>query len=180
MRFVVLLRGVNVGGNRRVPMAEFRALLEGLGYAGVRTVLASGNAVFESRGRATPAAHATRIAGALSEKLGIDVLVVVKTAPEWDAIVAGNRLAKKAGDASRLLVTVAPHASVLEALAPVGKLVTKNESWHLGRDAAYLDCADGILESKAGEALLGKSGRAATSRNWATVQKLAALLREAG
>jgi len=82
MRFVVLLRGVNVGGHNRVPMAAFRAMLEGLGYSNVRTLLASGNAVFESKGRSTPAAHGTRIAAALSETMGVDVLVIVKSAPD--------------------------------------------------------------------------------------------------
>jgi len=180
MRFVVLLRGVNVGGHNRVPMADFRAILEGLGYAGVKTLLVSGNAVFESKGRSTTAAHATRIADALSRTMGVDVPAIVKSAPEWEAIVAGNPFAESAADASRLLVVVAPHASVLEALAPVGPLVTKREGWHIGHDAAYLHCADGILESKAGAALLGKHGPAATSRNWATVLKLAALLRDPG
>jgi uncharacterized protein (DUF1697 family) len=180
MRFVVLLRGVNVGRANRVPMAAFRTMLEGLGYTGVCTLLASGNAVYESKGRSTPAAHATRIASALSETMGIDVPAIVKSAPEWDAIVAGNPFTDAAVDASRLLVVIAPHASVLEALAPVGKLVTKGEGWHLGHDAAYLHCPEGILGSKAGTALLGKPGRVATTRNWATVQKVAALLREAG
>lgn len=179
MRFVVLLRGVNVGRGNRVPMAALRAMLEALGYTGVKTLLASGNAVFESRGRATPAAHAARIAQALSETMGIDVLVIVKTAPEWHAIVAGNPFADRADDPSRLVAVVAPHASVLEAFAPVGKLVTKREAWHVGHDAAYLHCAERILESQAGAALLGQHGRAATTRNWSTVLKLAALL-EAG
>lgn len=180
MRFVVLLRGVNVGRGNRVPMAEFRALLEALGYTGVRTLLNSGNAVFESRGRSTPAAHAARISQALSSRLGVDVLVIVKSAPEWEAIVAGNPLAEGAADPARLLAVVAPHASVLEALAPVGELVTAREGWHVGREAAYLHCAEGLLDSKAGAALLGKHGRAATSRNWSTVLKLAALLQAPG
>jgi uncharacterized protein (DUF1697 family) len=180
MRFVVLLRGVNVGGHHRVPMAAFRAMLEGLGYANVRTLLASGNAVFESKGRSTPAAHAARITASLSETMGVDVLVIVKSAPEWDAIVAGNPFGHEAADPSRLLVVVAPHASVLEALGPVGRFAKQGESWHLGHEAAYLHCPDGVLASKAGEALLGRHGRAATTRSWSTVQKLSRLLREAG
>ncbi|MBK8325291.1 MAG: DUF1697 domain-containing protein [Betaproteobacteria bacterium] len=180
MRFVVLLRGVNVGRGNRVPMADFRAMLETLGFSRVKTLLNSGNAVFESKGRSPPAAHATRIAAALSERMGVDVLVIVKSAPEWEALIAGNPLADRADDPSRLIAVIAPHASVLEALAPVGELVTKREAWHVGHDAAYLHCAEGILESKAGAALLGKHGRAATTRNWATVLKIAALLREPG
>jgi uncharacterized protein (DUF1697 family) len=94
--------------------------------------------------------------------------------------VAGNPFGRDAADPSRLLVVLAPHASVLEALGPVGRLVTKKESWHLGHDAAYLHCPDGILASKAGEALVGRHGRAATTRNWSTVQKLSGLLQAGG
>ena len=50
------------------------------------------------------------------------------------------------------------------------------ERFHIGNHAAYLHCADGILESKAGSALLGKLGREVTTRNWATVLKLKELL----
>ncbi len=176
MRFVVLLRGVNVGRGNRLPMADFRALLESLGYAGVKTLLASGNAVFESRGRSTPAAHAARISQALSERLGLDVLVIVKSAPAWEAIAAGNPFVAPAVDESRLFVVIVPDPSVLASLEPVGKLVAKDEGWHVGAEAAYLHCPGGVLQSKAGDALLGRHGRAATTRNAATVRKLAALL----
>ena len=49
----------------------------------------------------------------------------------------------------------------------------------VGEHAAYLWCPDGILSSKAGEALLGKAGRQATTRNWATVLKIEALVKAA-
>ncbi len=52
------------------------------------------------------------------------------------------------------------------------------EQFAVGKNAAYLLCAAGILESKAGEALLGKAGKSATTRNWATVLKLRALTNE--
>ena len=52
------------------------------------------------------------------------------------------------------------------------------EQLHVGDHALYLWCANGILESKAGAALLGKVGRNATTRNWSTVLKLSALLRQ--
>jgi uncharacterized protein (DUF1697 family) len=57
-------------------------------------------------------------------------------------------------------------------------LVVPPERFALGKNAAYLLCASGILESKAGEALLGGAGGAATTRNWATVLKLRALARK--
>ena len=176
-RFVVLLRGVNVGGARRVPMADFRALLEGLGYSGVRTLLNSGNAVFGSTARST-SAHAARIRKALADGLGVEVPVVVKSAAEMAAIVAANTLADTATDASRLLVAFAGEAAALQALGAVAPLLRETDRWQLGEHAAYLWCPDGILHSPAAAALLGRTGAAVTTRNWATVGKLMALLRQ--
>ncbi len=65
-----------------------------------------------------------------------------------------------------------------EELAPIAALVKAPERIHLGENAVYLWCANGILESKAANALLGKVGRVATTRNWATVLKLHAMLHE--
>lgn len=174
--FIALLRGVNVGGAQRVPMAQWRELLAALGHTDVTTVLNSGNAVFRAGG-GTPARHAADIAAALRERLGVDVPVIVKSARDLAAIAAENPFAAAAPDHSRLLVAFAPDAPALATLAAVGALVVAPEQFHLGRHAAYLHCAGGILESRAGAALLGKPGRAATTRNWATVLKLHALAR---
>ena len=65
---------------------------------------------------------------------------------------------------------------MLQGLATIESLVIAPERYVQGKDAAYLLCARGILESKAAVALLGKAGGAATSRNWATVLKLKALI----
>lgn len=176
-RFVALLRGVNVGRANRVPMAELRGLLEAQGYGDVRTLLNSGNAVFTGKA-GTSRVHADRIRSGLSARLAVDVPVIVKSAQEMAAIEAENVLATAATDASRLLVAFAPDARVLAGLAPIASLVVAPERLHIGAHAAYLWCANGILQSKAGEALLGKPGKAATTRNWATVSKIGALLRE--
>ena len=176
-RFAALLRGVNVGRVNRVPMGELRALLEALGYRDVRTLLNSGNAVF-SAGSGGTRAHAEGIGRGLFTRLGIDVPVIVKSAREWAVIEAENALAGQANDASRLLIAVAADAKALAALAPLASLVEPPETWHLGTHAAYLRCPNGSLQSRAGAALLGRQGRAATTRNWATVLKIAALLRD--
>jgi uncharacterized protein (DUF1697 family) len=172
--YVALLRGVNVGGANRVPMAALRALLTGLGYRDVATLLASGNAVFRCAG-GTPSRLAADIAAALAETLDLRVPVIVKTATELDAIVAENPFAATAPDPSRLLVAFAPDGPALACLAAIAPLAAAGEQFSLGRHAAYLHCPAGILKSRAGEALLGKPGRAATTRNWATVLKLRAL-----
>ena len=176
-RFVALLRGVNVGSAKRVPMADLRALLSALGYTGVQTLLNSGNAVFDSPQRATTA-HARSIQAAIAETLGVDTAVIVKSDKEIAAIESGNALASIVTDPSRLLVAFTGSADALLALGALSGLVRAPERLHLGEHAAYLWCASGILESNAGAALLGKAGRAATTRNWATVLKIASLLRQ--
>ena len=123
--------------------------------------------------------HATRIHEGIVATLSIDVQVIVKTAAEVDAIVRANPFTVQATDPSRLLVAFAPDARALASLAPVEALVTSPEAFVVGTHAGYLWAPDGILGSKAGEALLGKTGRLATTRNWATVLKLAALLKSA-
>ena len=172
--FVALLRGVNVGKAKRVPMAELRDLLSGLGYTGVATLLNSGNAVFRAA-RGTAAKHSADIAAAISTQLNIEVPVIVKSASELAAIVSENPVKVAADQHSRYLVAFVQDTKALSGLAAIASLAVPPEQFAIGKNAAYLLCAAGILESKAGAALLGKMGKSATTRNWATVLKLEAL-----
>ncbi len=175
--FVALLRGINVGKAKRIAMADLRALLGTLGYANVATLLNSGNVVFSSP-KGIPAKHAKEIANAISSELQVEVPVIVKSAKEFSAIVAENSFAENAPDHSRLLVAFVQDPKQLASLAAIEPLIVPPEKFMVGKNAAYLHCATGILESRAGEALLGKVGKGATSRNWATVLKLQALASE--
>jgi uncharacterized protein (DUF1697 family) len=107
--------------------------------------------------------------------LKVDVPVVVKTAAQIAAIVAGNPIALESDSHARLLVVYAQQRAALERLASLEPLIARGERFAIGREAAYLFCAAGILQSKAGEALLGRAGREVTTRNWATTLKLHAL-----
>lgn len=172
--FIALLRGINVGKAQRVPMAELRALLSGLGYVGVATLLNSGNVVFQAPG-GTPVEHADAITRALAGQMQVDVPVILVTAQELAAIVAACPLGAEAADPSRLLVAFAQNTQALATLEALRPLLAPNERFEIGPQAAYLHCAGGILESRAGKALLGRAGREVTTRNWATVGKLQAL-----
>ncbi|MGE4070064.1 MAG: DUF1697 domain-containing protein [Lysobacterales bacterium] len=173
--YIALLRGINVGKAKRVPMALLRDLLTELGCTEVATLLNSGNAVFQAESQ-DPAELAARIAAALTSKLDFEVPVIVKSAAELEAIVSGCPIAVDEADHARFLVAFAQTPQHLQQLTAIEALVKAPERFALGSDAAYLLCASGILESKAGEALLGKVGRKwVTCRNWATVLKLHAL-----
>jgi uncharacterized protein (DUF1697 family) len=174
-RFAVLLRGVNVGKGNRLPMADFRAALESLGYTGVRTLLNSGNAVFSGPGR-SPAAHAQAIRDALRSRCGLEPPVIVKSARQLAAIAEENVLAAVAKDHSRLLVVFTQDDDALRPLEDLASGVEPPERFVVGEHAAFLYAPDGILQSTAGAVLLGKGGRAVTTRNWRTVLKLQRLL----
>jgi uncharacterized protein (DUF1697 family) len=173
--FAVLLRGVNVGTGNRVPMAVFRELLEARGGSSVRTLQNSGNGVFRAAA-ATVDDVATDVHEALRERLGLSVEVVVKDADAFGAIVAENPVVPPAEEHARFLVAFAQRAAALGALVELEPLLRPEERLAIGEHAAYLHCPAGIRDSRAAAALLGKGARAVTTRNWATVLKLKALL----
>ena len=174
-RYVVLLRGVNVGKGNRVPMAIFREILEGVGCRDVRTLLNSGNAVCDSATRSA-ATLGDSVRKALAERLAIDVPVVVVPRATFAIITDDNPLAVACTDPSRLLVAFPETRDALPPLEALAALVQRPERLEVGAHAAYLWCPNGILESKTALALLGKAGRGVTTRNWATVLKLRAWL----
>jgi uncharacterized protein (DUF1697 family) len=169
---VALLRGVNVGGNKRVPMADLRRLLAGLGYADVVTLLNSGNAAF----RATPTALATGeadVEAALEAELGVSCSVVVRTGAELVAALAADPLAEVATDSSRHLVgflSAEPEQAFEDWLAALD--LAPDQIRLIGRHV-YLWVPAGVTNgplSKLGwERRLGVT---VTSRNVNTVAKL--------
>lgn len=173
-RQVALIRGINVGRAKRVAMAELRALVEGLGYRDVRTLLNSGNVVFTAPA-AVKGNAAERIEKALTAELGVSARVTVITAAELAAAVAENPLLKVANDPSRLLIAVLRNPADRAKLTPLAKQDWGKEALAIGTRVAYLWCADGILASKLGEAVNRALGDGVTARNWATVLKLQAL-----
>lgn len=174
-RFAVLLRGVNVGKANRVPMAEFRTMLEALGHSDVKTLLNSGNAVFTSVRRSADKL-ADEIGAGLAERFGVTTPVIVKSARELQSIVNGNPIVPPEAEHARFLVAFAMAPDRLTALEDLRPLLLPGERLAITAHAAYLHCANGLLESQAGEALLGKVGKGVTSRNWGTTLKLAALV----
>ena len=176
---VALLRGINVGKAKRIAMADLRALVEGLGYRDARTLLNSGNVVFTASA-AAKGDPAARIEKAIAATLGVTCRVAVLTAKEVAAIVAKNPLADVADEPARLLVTVLRDPADRARLTPFTKQDWAPDAIALGPPrVAYLWCATGLLESKLANTVGRALGDGATTRNWATMAKLHALLAEA-
>jgi len=174
-RYVALMRGINVGRARRVAMADLRALVEDLGFGEVRTLLNSGNVVF-SGPDAAAADIAARIEDALAARLGVVARVTVLSAAELAEAVAGNALAATTDNPSRQLVAFLADPADRPRLEPLEKRDWAREALVLGARVAYLWCPDGVIASRLAKAVDGALGDAVTSRNWATVLKLDALI----
>ena len=173
---VLLLRGVNVGGHNRVPMAELRALLERLGCDDVVTHLQSGNAVCRAPG--SSASLAARTAAALEVELGVRVPVLGRSGARLGALAAANPLVHLEEDPTRL------HVTFLDGRpAPARMAELEAAAATFAPDRVVVDGADCFLhvpgsyhESRVGNAVLERRlGRVATTRNWRTVLALAEL-----
>lgn len=170
---IFLLRGVNVGGHRKVPMAELRALCGEIGFANMRTYLASGNVVADVRGGDAPSA-AKALETAIEAHFGFPVDVIARSADAWAAYLADNPFPEKsAAQPNRVMLLLAnrmPAAGAVEALrerAGTGELVQGV------RDGIWIYYAEGAADTKITPAGIDKAvGAPTTSRNWRTVQAL--------
>jgi uncharacterized protein (DUF1697 family) len=173
VRYVALLRGINLGRARQVGMPRLKELLAGRGHANVRTHLRSGNVLLDSP---LPEAElAADLAGAIEDEFGFAVPVVVRTGEELAAVVAGDPFAGVATDPARYLVTFMTEPPDPELVAALPAAEGPGDYRVAGREL-YLWLPDGIqqtpLASWKWDTLLRSPG---TARNWNTVAKLAAL-----
>ncbi len=170
---IVLLRGVNVGRARRLPMAELRALLESLGCTKVRTLLNSGNAVFIPP-RRSGRGLAAKIRAELERRFGWDTQVIVLSAAQFEGVVTAYPWQREALDSARTLVAFLTGASARQRALALLRQKWPPERMAFGRHAVFLSCPGGILDSPLLQAFSRAVGEDATTRNWATVLKLQA------
>ena len=170
---IVLLRGVNVGGNRKLAMSDLRTWAEGLGFAGVRTLLQSGNLLLDYEGES--AALEQRLESAAAAALGLSTDFIVRTPEEMEAVIARNPFPEAAeADPSRLLVTFLKQPPAAKAVAAVlAEASRQPEQVRADGREVYV-----VYPSGAGDSKLKLNFRVpGTARNWNTVRKLAAMAR---
>jgi len=170
-RQIALLRGINVGKNNRIAMADLRAVLGELGYEAVKTHLISGNAIFTSS--KPPRAVAEEVAQAIDKDLLAGIKVVVLSRSELARVIADNPLPKAADDGSKFLVLFLSAKIDPAALDDLDPADFAPEEFRLGEHEIYVWCRNGIQDSKLMKALAKQDlGVTATARNWNTVTRL--------
>jgi uncharacterized protein (DUF1697 family) len=172
---IALLRAVNVGG-RNVAMSDLRGLVAELGFTDVRSLLQSGNLVFDS-GRQTGAGLERLLESEATKRFDLDTDFFVRTAKEWTTMVARNPFPDEARrDPAHLLVMALKEAPDAKAVAALRAAITGREIVAAEGRHAYIVYPDGIGRSRLTIRVIeSKLGTRGTGRNWNTVLKLAEL-----
>src|SRR5262249_23947284 len=155
-----LLRGINVGGNKKIAMSDLKSLLEGLGYESVRTHHNSGNAVFTASGTAAKLEQDT--SAAIDDTLGMDVKVIVRSKTEADKVIKALPFKGDTKQVAAVFLSAKPSAAKVKEHAP--DAYAPNE-FMFGDRVVYIRQPNGFAGSTLPDwnKVLGVT---ATARNW--------------
>jgi uncharacterized protein (DUF1697 family) len=176
-----MLRGINVGGNKRMKMEKLRESFEALGFKRVHTFIQSGNVVFQAA-KSSPASLSKKIEKRLLQDFGFSVPVVTRTAEEMRTAVENNPFLKERGvDVEKLHVMFLSESPAADALKKLEVFtVAPERSRCLGKEI-YLYLPNGVAESTMMKAPLDRTlAVLATTRNWKTVNALHRICQDCG
>lgn len=172
---IALLRGINIGGNNKLPMKELSALLAKMGLSDIQTYIQSGNVVFRTNVK-DKAALAAKITAAIRKQHGFALHVLLLDTAELRKAMANNPYPQAEAAPTSLhllfLSEVPPHPDLkgLEAIK------TTSEEFKLIGKVFYLHAPDGVGRSKLAARTEKLLGVPTTGRNWNTVCKLAEMV----
>jgi uncharacterized protein (DUF1697 family) len=173
--FIALLRGINVSGHNKIPMAELRPMCTELGWGDVQTYIQSGNLVFTAGD--APAALESELERAIERRFGLLIPVIVRAATDWPAYVKSNpfpEACEKEPNAVMLALSKAPPKA--DAETGLRERATYGERIVRVGDALWIHFSNGVAKSKLSPGLLDRLvGSPVTTRNWRTVLKLGEL-----
>lgn len=169
---VALLRGVNVGGKNKLPMRDLASMFEEAGCGNVRTFIQSGNVLFTA-GPGVSKKLALLIARRIEERFGYRTPVVLRTAEEMRAVVAGNPFLLRGLGEDNLHVMFLADTPGAAQIARLDPLRSPGDRFVVQRRDVYLHLPNGAAKTKLTNAWFdSKLETVSTCRNWRTVQKL--------
>jgi len=166
--YIAFLRGINVGGHKKILMADLRLLFESLGLKDVQSYIQSGNVVFSSKEESN---LANKIAEAIEAKYGFSVPVLVKKVSELSEILSKCPFFDQKREKSYfILLEESPTKESIEFIAAFSNL---NEEFYIAQNCVYIYYAVGAGKAKMGNNFFEKKLKVkATARNYRTMAKL--------
>jgi uncharacterized protein (DUF1697 family) len=173
MIYVSMLRGINVGGHKRIKMDRLRASFEALGFEQVQTYIQSGNVVFKA-GKSSPAGLSNKIEGKIVSEFGFHASVISRTADEMERTIASNPLLKMQGiDPEKLHVMFLSEAPTLAALKKLAGLTKSPDQFRCADRELYFYLPNGMSQSVLMKSPIDRIlSVVTTTRNWRTVNAL--------
>lgn len=167
-RYVALLRGINVGGNKKVPMAELRMVAEDLDWADVKTYINSGNLLFSSSKKvSTLTAELER---GIADQFGFEVPVIIRSEPQLRSVLIQNPYPE--GSPAQVNVAFCLSEPETGASDRLVEIATADERFKIIGSEVYVDYAGGLGRSKLAAKFDALIGVRSTTRNIRTVAKL--------
>lgn len=172
MKYISLLRGINVSGQKKIKMTDLKYLYERLGFQDVATYIQSGNVIFKAENHTD---LNQRIEKAIQKQYSFHVPVEIRTSREMSSIIKncpfGSRNSDE--DGTKILITFLSAEPSQENLATLRPHVIDPEKLLLKGKEIYLYCPNGYGKSKLSNTFLEQKLKVgATTRNWKTVNKL--------
>jgi uncharacterized protein (DUF1697 family) len=175
MKYVALLGGINVGGQKSIKMNELAILFNALGFSDVKTYLQSGNVIFDAAAKGLNRSRiGEAIQNAIHKKYGFKVTIVLRTAEELAGIIKSNPFTKK-----KVLQKDKPHVTFFQEAPKIDirldTILPKNdgELYFINQTEVYLYCPNGYGKSKLNNPAIERRLKATTTtRNWKTVTEL--------
>lgn len=175
MRYVCLLRGINVGGNTMIKMSELSTMFESLGFSGVKTYINSGNLAFNAR-KTSENALIERIEKAVEKAVGKKVQVMVREQKDIASVLAGNPYEGEYESHKEMHVLFLKSELAADKKQLLAEAVPTGERFTIVDREIYCHLPMGVADSYLGRGQFEKMlGTSVTARNWRTVQKLAEL-----
>lgn len=176
-RFIALLRGINVGGHNRLPMAELRSRCTELGWRDVQTYIQSGNLLFSARG-GTPALEAA-IEKTILDNFGLSISVIIRSAQEWAGYPGSNPFPEASErEPAAVMLALSKRPLLEDAATELRKRAATSERIEQTGHALWIHFGSGSARSGITPVLLDRlAGSPVTTRNWRTVLKLDELAR---
>lgn len=174
--YISILRGINVGGHRKIIMAELRKMYEQLGFSQVKSYIQSGNVVFESEQKMSSAELEKLLEKSIKDAFGHEVPVLIRKSKEWEMAIKTNPFLPKETNTDKLFITFLSESPSSELKEELSSMDFSPDQLKIVDKCVYLLCERKYHETKMTHSLIeSKLKVKATARNWKTIMRISAL-----
>jgi len=171
-KYISLLRGINVGGHKKIRMADLKAMFIKCGYENPITYIQSGNVVFESK-ESNQSVIEKQISSSILETFGFEVPVIIRTVEELKSAVKNNPFHSESVDEKKLHITFLEKSPDNETIVKIENTILKNDKFKIVGKEVYVYVEGSYYKTKISNQFFEKQLKVSTTtRNWRTVNKL--------